>query len=169
MSGGRLDDRIAVVCGAGQTPGTTVGNGRAVAVLFAREGARVLAVDRNVEAAELVAEEISREGGEAVAWEADVTDEHAIAVMFDACLDRWGGVDILHNNVGVSLAGGDAPITEIKRDALRRVMESYCQELWTGFSEMFRRRTLRWWLRRPGRCGPRSFLATSRRRTSRPR
>lgn len=123
MTEGRLNDRMAVVCGAGQTPGATVGNGRAVALRFAREGAAVLAVDRNREAAELVAEEIRGEGLEAVAWEADVTDEPAIADMIAACLRRWGRVDILHNNVGVSLSGGDATITEIDREALRRVME----------------------------------------------
>lgn len=123
MSVGRLKDRVAVVCGAGQTPGSTVGNGKAVALLFAREGARVLAVDRNLDAAQEVVDEISGGGGEAVAWQTDVTDEPAIAEMFEACMDRWGRVDVLHNNVGVSLTGGDAPITEIDREALRRVME----------------------------------------------
>lgn len=121
MREGRLQDRIAVVSGAGQTPGETVGNGRAVAVLFARQGARVLAVDLNLDAAEAVADEIARAGGEAVAWEADVTDEDAVAGIFDACMRQWGRVDVLHNNVGVSLAGGDAPITEIEHEALRRV------------------------------------------------
>lgn len=123
MTEGRFNGRVAVVCGAGQTPGATVGNGRAVALGFAREGAVVLAVDRNPEAAEQVAEEIRGEGGEAVAWTADVTDEPAIADMVNECMRRWGQVDILHNNVGVSLAGGDAPIIQIERKALRRVME----------------------------------------------
>jgi NAD(P)-dependent dehydrogenase (short-subunit alcohol dehydrogenase family) len=122
MDGGRLQGKVAVVCGAGQTPGATVGNGRAVAVLFAREGARVLAVDRNRDAAREVEDEIAGAGGEALAWEADITDERAVAGMFEACMSRWGHVDVLHNNVGVSLAGGDAPITEIEHDALRRVI-----------------------------------------------
>jgi NAD(P)-dependent dehydrogenase (short-subunit alcohol dehydrogenase family) len=118
----RLDNKIALVFGAGQTPGLTIGNGRATAVLFAREGAKVLAVDRNPESAEETVALARNEGGEAVAREADVTDESQIQAAVGACLAQWGRIDVLHNNVGVSLAGGDAPVTEITAEAFDRVV-----------------------------------------------
>jgi NAD(P)-dependent dehydrogenase (short-subunit alcohol dehydrogenase family) len=72
---GRLDQRVAIVMGAGQTAGDTIGNGRATAILFAREGARVVAVDRRLESAAETVERIRAEGGEAIALEADATRE----------------------------------------------------------------------------------------------
>ena len=71
----RLAGKVAIVVGAGQTPGETIGNGRATALLFAREGARVLAVDRDLDSAEETVAMIDAEGGEARAFEADVTSE----------------------------------------------------------------------------------------------
>lgn len=121
MSGPRLAGKVALVVGAGQTPGQTVGNGRATAVLFAREGARVVAADRDEAAAQDTVAEIVREGGEAIAVRADVTVESDIVAMIGATVDRWQRLDVLHNNVGVSLAGGDAPLTEIEADAFTRV------------------------------------------------
>jgi NAD(P)-dependent dehydrogenase (short-subunit alcohol dehydrogenase family) len=121
MSSGRLAGKVALIVGAGQTPGETVGNGRATALLFAREGARVVAADRDPSAAQETVDEITREGGEAFAVRADITVESDIADMVRATLERWERVDVLHNNVGVSLAGGDAPITEIEADAFARV------------------------------------------------
>ncbi len=121
MSTARLAGKTAIISGAGQTPGTGVGNGKATALLFAREGAKVLAVDRSLEAATDTANEIVEAGGEAIAWQTDVTDEQAVIAMVQACMDRWGRVDILHNNVGVSLAGGDAELTEIEPEAFARV------------------------------------------------
>lgn len=122
MSGSRLAGKIAVVVGAGQTPGETVGNGRATSLLMAREGARVVAVDRDIATAEETAREITEAGGEAVALRADVTSEDDIAAMVADCVRRWGRIDILHNNVGVSLGGGDAPVTEIEPEAFARIM-----------------------------------------------
>jgi NAD(P)-dependent dehydrogenase (short-subunit alcohol dehydrogenase family) len=113
----RLEDKAAIVVGAGQTPGATIGNGRATAVLFAREGARVLAVDRDLASAEETVAMIREEGGEAVAFRADVTDEDEVRGAIDACVRRWGSIDVLHNNVGISLAGGDAVVTEITTEA----------------------------------------------------
>ena len=104
----RLDGKVAVVIGAGQSPGEGVGNGRAAAMRFAREGARVLAVDRRLDAAEETATVISGEGFECVAFAADVTREAELARAMKEAQRRWGSIDILHNNVGVSLAGGDA-------------------------------------------------------------
>ena len=79
----RLEGRVAIVVGAGQTPGPRVGNGRATALLFAREGARVLAVDRDIESAEETTRMIRDEGGESVACAADVTDEASSTFLDD--------------------------------------------------------------------------------------
>lgn len=119
--GTRLQDKVALVVGGGQTPGVTVGNGRAAAVVFAREGAKVAVADRSIQAANDTVEAIRAEGGEAFAIEADVTDESAVKAMIDSVVDRWDRVDVLHNNVGVSLAGGDALLEEIDLDAFDRV------------------------------------------------
>lgn len=118
----RLQGKTAVVVGAGQTPGPTLGNGRATALLFAREGARVLAVDRDFESAEETVGLISGEGGEAAPCQADVTDEASVKAAIDECLARWQRVDVLHNNVGISVTGGDAVVTEITTEAFDRVM-----------------------------------------------
>ena len=104
----RLENKVAIVVGAGQTPGPTIGNGRATALLFAREGARVLAVDRDGESAAETVEMIAAEGGESFPVVADVTDEASIAAAVRGCVERWGRIDVLHNNVGISVAGGDA-------------------------------------------------------------
>lgn len=121
MCAHRLAGKVAMVVGAGQTPGQTVGNGRATAILFAREGARVVAVDRDPDAAQSTVDEIVQEGGEAFAVRADVTSEADIAAMVDAGLRRWERIDILHNNVGISISGGDAPVSEIEADAFARI------------------------------------------------
>jgi NAD(P)-dependent dehydrogenase (short-subunit alcohol dehydrogenase family) len=120
----RLKDKVAIVVGAGQAPGTTdaIGNGRATALLFAREGARVLAVDRYLDAAEATAEMARADGGEATAVVADVTDEAAVRTAIETCVARYGRLDILHNNVGISVEGGDAPITEIETEAFDRIV-----------------------------------------------
>ncbi len=120
----RLNDKIALVIGAGQSPGETpaVGNGRATSILFAREGARVLCVDRDPDSVEETATMIRKEGGEAAVAEADVTSEKAVKAAVDACVERWGRIDILHNNVGISVEGGDAEITEITTEAFDRIV-----------------------------------------------
>ena len=118
----RLDGQAAIVVGGGQTPGQTIGNGRATAITYARAGARVLVADRDLDAAAATVAEITAEGGEAVPFRADVTDEADIAAMVaDAC-ERWERLDILHNNVGISVAGGDAEISKIEGDAFDRIM-----------------------------------------------
>jgi len=118
----RLEGKTAMVIGAGQSPGVGVGNGRATAMLFAREGAKVLAVDRDLASAEETAGLIQAEGGEAQAAAADVTDEDAVVAAVAACRDRWQRIDILHNNVGISVAGNDAPVTDITVEAFDHVM-----------------------------------------------
>lgn len=106
---GRLDGKVAIVVGAGQRAGATIGNGRATALLFAREGARVLAVDRDLASAEETCALIAAEGGEAVAHEADITDEAACAGLASACMDQWQQIDVLHNNVGIG-TGDNSPL-----------------------------------------------------------
>ena len=113
---GRLQDRIAIVTGAGSV-GPGWGNGRAVAVRFAAEGARVFAVDRDADRlAETVA--LAGDAGGAIASHAcDVTRGDAVAAMVQACIDRWGRVDVLVNNVGGSAPGGPVEMSEEVWDA----------------------------------------------------
>jgi len=97
---GRLKDKVAIITGAGSR-GPGLGNGKAAAILFAREGARVLCVDAKPENAEETAKLIAQEGGEAAVFAANVTRKADCDGMVKAALDRWGAVDILHNNVGI--------------------------------------------------------------------
>lgn len=120
---GRLDGKVAVVVGAGQAPGASLGNGRAAALLFAREGARVLAVDADLDSAAETARMITEEGGEAVGARADVTSSDDLAAAVATCVDTWGRLDVLHNNVGVSFAVGDAAVTDIEPEAFSRVVD----------------------------------------------
>jgi NAD(P)-dependent dehydrogenase (short-subunit alcohol dehydrogenase family) len=117
----RLKDRIAVLIGAGQGPGEGMGNGRATALRFAQEGGKVLCVDRDLASAEETAATVRAAGGEAAAFEADVTREATLAAAIAEAVRRWGRLDVLHYNVGVSIAGGDAPPTEITEEAFDRV------------------------------------------------
>ena len=115
----RLKDKIAIVVGAGQSPGEGMGNGRATVVRFVQEGAKVLAVDSNLASAEETVAMARQPGGECVAFEADVTKEATLAAMVAAARERWGRIDVLHYNVGVSIAGGDAPLEADHRGGIR--------------------------------------------------
>ncbi len=108
----RLDGKVAAVIGAGQTPGETIGNGRATAVLLAREGARVMLVDRRLDSARETQEMIEKQGGECFSFEADITSEQDCRNLAAACVDRYGRIDLLHNNVGIG--GGDAGATHLE-------------------------------------------------------
>jgi NAD(P)-dependent dehydrogenase (short-subunit alcohol dehydrogenase family) len=116
----RLKDRIAIVVGAGQSPGEGMGNGRATAITFAREGAKVLCVDHHLASAQETVDMIAARAGVATAFKADVTRDAEIAAMVAETHERWGRIDILHNNVGVSLAGGDAELLAISEEAFDR-------------------------------------------------
>lgn len=105
---GRLEGKAAVVVGAGQSPGETLGNGRAMALLFAQEGARVLCVDRVAERAQETAAMIDEAGGEAYALQADVTRAAEAAAIVAEALARLGRLDILVNNVGIGGPAGNA-------------------------------------------------------------
>jgi NAD(P)-dependent dehydrogenase (short-subunit alcohol dehydrogenase family) len=116
----RLKDRIAIVVGAGQSPGEGMGNGRATALTFAREGAKVLCVDHNLASAQETADMIAAQDGIAAAFKADVTKDAKIRAMVAEALALWGRIDILHNNVGVSLSGGDAELLALREEAFDR-------------------------------------------------
>jgi NAD(P)-dependent dehydrogenase (short-subunit alcohol dehydrogenase family) len=117
----RMKDKKVVVVGAGQSPGEGMGNGRATALLMAREGAQVLAVDRDLRAAQETAELVRKEGGDARAFQADVTREADMQAMIEAAATAWDRIDVLHYNVGVSLGGGDKSPLEITESAFDNV------------------------------------------------
>ncbi|MCC7348649.1 MAG: SDR family oxidoreductase [Variibacter sp.] len=116
----RLQDKIAIVVGAGQGPGEGMGNGRATVIRFAQEGAKVLAVDNNLASAEATVA-MAAPRGACVAFEADVTREATLAAAVAEAMRRWGRVDIMHYNVGVSVGAGDAPLSRISEEVLDRI------------------------------------------------
>jgi len=118
----RLEGKTAIIIGAGQSPGSGLGNGRATCLRFAQEGARLMAVDRELALAEETTALVRKEGGDCFSFEADVTKEAAMAAMVAEAKKRWGRIDILHYNVGVSLGGGDAPLAEITEAAFDRIV-----------------------------------------------
>lgn len=117
----RLDGKVAIIIGAGQSPGIGIGNGRATAIRFAQEGARILAVDRDIDSAKDTARLVTKEGAECLAFEADVTDEDKLAGAVRFASKQWGRIDVLHNNVGVSIAGGDQPLLELTEETFDRI------------------------------------------------
>jgi NAD(P)-dependent dehydrogenase (short-subunit alcohol dehydrogenase family) len=116
----RLAGKVAVVTGAGSR-GPGVGNGKAAAILFAREGARVLCIDNVVERAEETCGLIKEEGGIASAFQADVTRQTECRRMADEAVQRYGRIDILQNNVGISSRQALPDITEDEWDHLMAV------------------------------------------------
>lgn len=118
---GRLEGKAGIVVGAGQTPGSTIGNGRAAAILFAREGARVMLVDRRVDSARETAEMIRAEGGEAECFQADWTSRKDCAGFATACVESFGRIDFLHNNVGIGT--GDADPLRLTEEAFDRILD----------------------------------------------
>ena len=126
----RVEGKAAIVVGGGQTKGETIGNGRATAIVLAREGARVLVVDRRLDSAQETVDMIVAEGGQAWPFEADVTDEDAVRRLMAAALRRLGRLEVLHNNVGASLALGDAPATELTEAAFQRSFEVNLKATW---------------------------------------
>jgi NAD(P)-dependent dehydrogenase (short-subunit alcohol dehydrogenase family) len=119
----KMEGKSAIVVGAGQTPGEKVGNGRATALLLAQHGAKVLVVDRDLTSAQETVRLIEEAGGEALAARADVTEEADVESMVATCMSEWGRIDVLHNNVGVSVTAGDASVTDISAEAFTRVLD----------------------------------------------
>jgi NAD(P)-dependent dehydrogenase (short-subunit alcohol dehydrogenase family) len=116
----RLEGKVALVTGAGSS-GPGWGNGKAAAVLYAREGARVMCIDIRREAAEETAAIIVSEGGTAIARAADVSSAADVAAMVEACRTAWGRLDVLHNNVGIVALGGPEELAEADWDRVVRV------------------------------------------------
>jgi NAD(P)-dependent dehydrogenase (short-subunit alcohol dehydrogenase family) len=114
--GERLQGRIAIVTGAGCI-GPGWGNGRATAVRFAEEGARIFAVDRELDSVTETVERVKAVGGEIVTHQCDVTDSASVEVMVKTCLEHFGRIDVLVNNVGGSAAGGPVELAEAIWDA----------------------------------------------------
>lgn len=98
---GRLADKVAVVSGGGQTPGETIGNGRATCLRFAEEGALVVVLDKRLDSARETVDMITAQGGQAEAIALDIRDEQAVQRTVEETVSRHGRIDILHNNVGI--------------------------------------------------------------------
>ena len=124
----RLAGKVAVVVGAGQTAGETIGNGRATALLFAREGAQVLVVDRDADSAAETVGLITAEGGRAAAHVADITTDGGPASVVGAAVDTFGGIDVLHNNVGIG--AGDGPPHHLTDEGYDRILDVNLRALW---------------------------------------
>jgi len=116
----RLHDKIAIVTGAG-TSGEGMGNGKAAALLIAREGAAIVAVDLNLAAAEKTAGEVRTEEGRAIAIAADVSRSADIQQIVNTTIERFGRIDVIHNNVGIEIAGDPISTTEEDWDRVHAV------------------------------------------------
>lgn len=129
---GRLDGKKAVVVGAGQTPGETIGNGRAMALLFAREGAEVLCVDRVLDRAQETVDMITAEGGSASAFAADIVFAEQAAAIVAEAVSRLGRLDVLVNNVGIgsSATAHDGPVHRADEEAFDRLMDVNLKGMW---------------------------------------
>lgn len=121
----RLTGKTAVVMGAGSV-GPGWGNGKAIAVLYAREGANVVCVDQNLAAAQETAGIIQQENGSAIYVQADVTNYADIVGVHDTAIDRFGGVQILNNNVGIVSTGGVVDISEEEWDRVFAINLKSC-------------------------------------------
>jgi NAD(P)-dependent dehydrogenase (short-subunit alcohol dehydrogenase family) len=116
----RLKDKIAIATGAG-TSGPGMGNGKAAALLFAREGATVVTVDLNEEAAAQTAKEIAAENGRAMSVGGDVSSSKDVQRIVDTAVERFGRIDVLHNNVGIEITGDPVSTTEEAWDRVHAV------------------------------------------------
>ncbi len=125
---GRLAGKAAVVVGAGQTAGSTIGNGRATAILFAREGARVLCVDRDLASARETVDMIAADNGEAQAFKADITREADCRALVAEAGARLGRLDILHNNVGIG--SGDGSVQRLEEAAWETIIAVNLKGMW---------------------------------------
>ncbi len=125
---GRLMGKTAVVVGAGQTQGETIGNGRATALLFARHGARLLLVDRDEESVTATRDAISAEGGEATIHVADITRADQCRDVVARAVTELGRLDILHNNVGIG--AGDGRPADVEGDAWDRILDVNLKAMW---------------------------------------
>lgn len=117
----RLEGQVAIVTSAGQTAGTGLGNGRATALLFARHGAKVLLTDRDEVSLQETQSLIEQEGGECKVFTMDVSQQQHCVDMASCCVEAWGRIDILHNNVGIG--AGDSSVARIELKDWQRIMD----------------------------------------------
>ena len=117
-----------MIVGAGQTPGATVGNGRATAITFAREGARLLLVDRDEASLDESATKCRGHGAKVEIAVADIASDSGPADVVRAAVDCFGGFDILHNNVGIG--AGDGPPHHLDDDVYDRIMDVNLRAMW---------------------------------------
>lgn len=129
VGGGRLAGRLAVVVGAGQTPGETIGNGKATALTFAREGATVLCVDRVADRAVDTVDTIVAAGGSAAAVTADTTVSAQCDEVVATAVSRWGRIDVLVNVVGIG-GRGDGPAHSADEDAFEQIVDINLVAMW---------------------------------------
>jgi len=125
---GRLAGKTAVVVGAGQTPGATIGNGRATALRFAQEGAHVLLVDRDDASVKETHGMILEAGGQAEVFVADIALPDSPAGVAQKAVATLGRIDILHNNVGIGM--GDGTPTRVTEEAWDRILDTNLKAMW---------------------------------------
>ena len=116
----RLKDKVALVTGAGSS-GPGLGNGKAISLLFAREGARIFGSDINIDAARETERLVEEQGGAFASHEADVAKRDHVEAMVQACLDTYGRIDVLVNNVGIARVGGPVELDEAEWDRVMAV------------------------------------------------
>ncbi|MHB1488446.1 MAG: SDR family NAD(P)-dependent oxidoreductase [Acidimicrobiales bacterium] len=124
----RLEDRVAIVVGAGQTAGETTGNGRATAITFAREGAHLLLADCHAETVEETAELARAEGASVTTVVIDISTDDGPDQVVHAAVDAFGWIDILHNNVGIG--AGDGPPHHLDDADYDRIMNVNLRAMW---------------------------------------
>ena len=127
-SGGRLAGKTAVVVGAGQTPGATMGNGRATSLRFAEEGAHVLLVDRDDVSVKETHGMVVEAGGRADVLVADIATDEGPQSVAETALSVLGRIDILHNNVGIGM--GDSSPTRLTEEAWDRILDVNLKATW---------------------------------------
>ena len=124
----RLDGKVCVIVGAGQQPGTTIGNGRATARRFAEEGALLLLVDRDPDAVAATASDVAHLDGNPLTLVVDITADDAPEKIISTTLESFGAIDVLHNNVGVG--AGDAPPHRLTDEAFDTIMDTNLRAMW---------------------------------------
>ncbi|MGC4252158.1 MAG: SDR family NAD(P)-dependent oxidoreductase [Sphingobium sp.] len=118
----RLENKVAIIVGAGQMAGESIGTGRATALRFMQEGASVLAIDRDPASAEETLEMAGKDRGESFVAQADVTSTPSLEAAVGEAVKKWGRIDTVFYNVGVAMGGGDKPLEEITDDILEKLI-----------------------------------------------
>jgi NAD(P)-dependent dehydrogenase (short-subunit alcohol dehydrogenase family) len=128
MSSLRLRNKKVVVVGAGQTSGETIGNGRAMAFLFAKEGATIFCVDRDLASANETADKILSDGGKASAFQADITSSQSCQSLIREAEKTLGSIDILVNNVGIGI--GDRKVAALSEEIWDQIFDVNLKAMW---------------------------------------